>query len=259
MLSHLAYCYDVLIQSFFGVNQKYKNIGFVSIIFFLGLIAFYNLNYFLTVIHLFYFFMVLCWNHIKRIEKKDIEIFIYNYNIFQICLSGIMSAIGFYIFYQNITNPFMINNFEYDYVINKFLLLHAYSKIVDFVDTMILIVTNKPFTILHTYHHITIGLIWFLLYNTTLNSAYFGAFINSIVHTIMYSYYNYSKELIFMKQYITSIQLIQFGLCIFHSVYFMIYTEHYINYAYLQFCYHITMIILFGNFFYQNYVIKKIK
>ena len=91
----------------------------------------------------------------------------------------------------NFTNPLLLNNYEPNSLIQNFLLLHAFSKVLDFIDTIILIVTNKPFTFLHTYHHLTIGLVWFYVRNSNVNSVYFGALLNSIVHTLMYSYYNY--------------------------------------------------------------------
>lgn len=238
------------------IYTKYSYLFFPSLC---GLIALYDLQIFIYFIHVFYIGLIVCWNNISRIEKKQIETFITIYNNLQILLSGIMSIIGLYIFSTNLDNPLLLNNYEPNTIIQNFLLLHAFSKIFDFMDTIILIVTNKPFTILHTYHHITIGLVWFYVRNCNTNSVYFGAMLNSIVHILMYSYYNYSNLLKPFKSYITSIQLCQFVLCIIHAIIFYLYSsEKYIYYAYFQILYQVSMIILFSNFYYNTYLIKKI-
>ena len=221
-------------------------------------IALYDLQIFIYCVHIFYIGLIICWNNISKIEKKQIEIFIKIYNNLQILLSGIMSILGFYIFINNLKNPLLLHNYESNNLIRNFLLLHAFSKILDFIDTIILIIINKPFTILHTYHHLTIGLIWFYIRDKNINSVYVSALLNSIVHTIMYSYYNYSNVLKPLKKYITYIQLLQFVLSIIHAMIFYLYSsDEYIGYAYFQIFYHISMIILFSNFYYNTYVCKE--
>ncbi len=139
--------------------------------------------------------------------------------------------------------------------------MHAFSKVVDFIDTAILIVSGKQLSFLHTYHHSSIGLIWFYLYNENVNSAYFGAMLNSIVHTIMYFYFNYSYNLRYIKSWITRMQIMQFIILIIHPTIFIYNTENrwYKKLACFQMLYQFSMIILFGNFYYKNYIFSKQK
>ena len=238
-----------------------ENIDFISRFYFIGLISFlllvcyYHLNLFIGVVHLFYFGMIILLKHMSTLKKIHIQSFIFYYNWFQVLLSAIMSIYGYGIINFNKDNPLLLNDFDENIYIKNFILLHAFSKVIDFIDTAILIVSGKKPSFLHTYHHFSIGLIWFYLYNENINSAYFGAMINSIVHTVMYFYYNYSDKLKYIKSWITKMQLTQFIILIIHPILFIYTTENewYKKLAFFQILYQLSMIILFGNVYYKNY------
>jgi hypothetical protein len=248
-----------------GTKENINSISrfyFVGLICFLLLLFYFHLNIFVGVVHLFYFGMIIVSKHISTLKKMHVQSFIFYYNWFQVLLSAIMSIYGIAIL-TTIDNPLFlnvrsetlmeVNNCVY---IKNFILLHVFSKVVDFIDTAILIVRGKQLSFLHTYHHLSIGLIWFYLYNENMNIAYVGATVNSIVHTVMYFYYNYSEKLKYIKSWITRMQLTQFVILIIHPVVF-IYTsedEQYKKLAFIQILYQISMIILFGNFYYKNYI-----
>jgi 1-acyl-sn-glycerol-3-phosphate acyltransferase len=242
-----------------------ENINAVSPIYFVGvisifsLLSYFHLNLFIGVIHVLYIGMVTVSKHISTLKKEHIQSFIFYYNWFQVLLSLTMSIYGITIF--NVDNPLLLNNFNENSYIRNFILLHAFSKVVDFIDTAILIVSGKQLSFLHTYHHASIGLIWFYLYNENVNSAYFGAMLNSIVHTIMYFYFNYSHKLKYIKSWITRIQIMQFIILIIHPIIFIYNTENwwYKKLAFFQMLYQFSMIVLFGNFYYRNYIFSKEK
>ena len=236
-------------ESIYSISRFY----FIGLISFLLLVSYYHLDLFICVVHLFYFGMVVLSKHIITLKKVHIQSFIFYYNWFQVLLSVIMSIYGVSIF--NKDNPLLLNDFNENIYIKNFILLHAFSKVIDFIDTAILIVSEKQLSFLHTYHHFSIGLIWFYLYNENINSAYFGAMINSIVHTVMYFYYNYSDKLKYIKSWITKMQLIQFIILIIHPILFIYTTENewYKKLAFFQILYQLSMVILFCNFYYKNY------
>ena len=238
--------------------QGCSQIYFVGAISILSVVSYMNLNLFIGLVHVLYAGMIIVSKHISTLKKEHIQSFIFYYNWFQVLLSLYMSVYGLTIF--NMDNPLLLNNFDENIYIKNFILLHAFSKVVDFMDTAILITSGKPLSILHTYHHSSIGLIWFYLYNENINSAYFGAMLNSIVHTIMYFYFNYSDKLKSIKSWITRIQLTQFIVLIIHPIIFIYNTENkwYNKLALCQIAYQMSMIVLFCNFYYKNYISAKL-
>ena len=236
--------------------SRFYSIGLFGV---LSLLSYFHLNLFIGVIHVLYVGMVMASKHISTLKKEHIQSFIFYYNWFQVLLSLTMSIYGITIF--NIDNPLLLNDFNENVYIRNFILLHAFSKVVDFIDTAILIVSGKQLSFLHTYHHSSIGLIWFYLYNENVNSVYFGAMLNSIVHTVMYFYFNYSHKLRYIKSWITRMQIMQFIILIIHPIIFIYNTENvwYKKLAFFQMLYQFSMIILFGNFYYKNYIFSKQK
>ena len=242
-----------------------ENIKFISRLYFIGLISFlsllsyFYLNLFIGIVHLFYFGMIIISKNISTLNKVHIQSFIFYYNWFQVLLSLTMSIYGISIF--NKDNPLLLNDFDENIYIKNFILLHAFSKVIDFIDTAILIVSGKQLSFLHTYHHLSIVLIWFYVYNENINSVYFGAMVNSIVNTVMYFYFNYSHKLRCIKSWITRMQITQFIILIIHPIIFIYNTENvwYKKLAYFQMLYQMSIIILFGNFYYKNYIYSKQK
>lgn len=183
-----------------------------------------------------------------------------------------LSQVGFnmYIVYgllglPKFPNIFGINS-SYSSTLEHFVYLHYLSKYLDFLDTFFIILRKKEgqLSFLHVYHHATIGMIWGgLLYVGHGNgTAAFGCLINSVIHTIMYSHYfwtalGYKNP---YKKLITQAQLTQFYLCILHSVCVLMYETVYPpKIAWVQYIYHIQMIVLFMNFYSKSYVRKALQ
>ncbi|EGD83301.1 transferase [Salpingoeca rosetta] len=140
-------------------------------------------------------------------------------------------------------------------------LVHYLSKFLDFFDTIFIALRKKDrqMSFLHVYHHATIGPIWGLLLYLGYGgaTACFGACINSFTHVLMYTHYFVSALGIRhpFKPLITSWQIFQFYSCIAHAVLCISPLETvYPKYlAYVQFAYHLTMIVLFTSFFKKTY------
>jgi len=106
--------------------------------------------------------------------------------------------------------------------------VHICMKVVDFCDTFIIIATHSwhRLSILHLFHHGTIGMVWLAVANGWQerqgNIFAFGVFANSVVHVFMYTHYALAVYGIPnpMKRVLTAVQCTQFILIIFHGVVF---------------------------------------
>ena len=119
------------------------------------------------------------------------------------------------------------------------------------------IVTGKKWTqlsFLHVYHHSTIGVVWGILLasGNGNGTARYGALINSVTHVFMYTHYLWTsfKFKNPFKALLTKWQIAQFYSCFLHAVLvlsgvFVVETKIDKELAWLQFCYHITMVYLF--------------
>jgi len=191
----------------------------------------------------------------------NLGIFPIFYNSFQVILSLYMSWGIFGP--KGIKNIFFGLNDEHTFHLEYFIWVHYWSKIVDFIDTIVIVLkkSDRQFTMLHIYHHASIILIWGLLlhYNVGNGTTAFGAGLNSIIHAIMYTHYlistlGYQNPL---KKYITTAQLVQFALCVMHSVLVGLYERSNVQpWWILQFVYQLSMLYLFMGFFTDNYAMK---
>lgn len=144
-----------------------------------------------------------------------------------------------------------------------FVLVHFWSKILDFCDTIFIILRKKwnQLNFLHVYHHASIIYVWaWLLMRGVANSTVvWGAWINSIIHCLMYSHYfirsiGLPNPLSFL---LTQAQIGQFWLCIVHASLNIYLASEYSVEAGVQVAYHISMITLFSAFYKKKYKGKK--
>jgi len=176
------------------------------------------------------------------------------YNVVQIvtCLYmtiGLAPTVGF-------PNVFGIDS-EFTAAGEWFTLVHYLSKFLDWFDTFFIIAkgnAKKQLSFLHVYHHSTIGLMWAICLTTGNGNGTvrYGALINSVTHVFMYSHYlwtSFGRKNPF-KALLTKWQITQFYSCFVHAV--LVLTGVWIKetrvaseLAWLQFCYHITMVYLF--------------
>jgi len=191
-------------------------------------------------------------------EKYTLAGFMRLYNAAQVVLCAYM-IYGFARESFAFPNVFGINS-DFTAGTEWFVFVHYASKYLDFFDTWIMILKKnyRQLSFLHVYHHASILLVWGGLLNLGQGNgtAYFGAAINSVIHLIMYSHYLYTSFGLVnpFKKFITQAQLIQFGLCLLHAVLAVAFEEKLnARLAWVQFAYHISMLVLFLNFYEKTY------
>ena len=218
---------------------------------------------FMSIITMGYFSMIyILTKYMKYREPYSLKYAMLIYNNTQIILNiymiyGLIPVISFPNIY-GINIPYTSN-------LRYFVYVHYLSKYFDYFDTLFIILRGKEkqqLSLLHVYHHSTIGIIWGgLLYcghgNGTVS---FGCFINSVIHLFMYSHYLYTSLGYNnpFKKYITRAQLLQFFLCLIHSlVVLAIDNSVPKKYAIIELVYQTSMIILFSKFYYKSYTLLK--
>lgn len=117
-------------------------------------------------------------------------------------------------------------NFQ-DPAIHRLIWVYYMSKMLDWADTLFIILGNKPrqFTVLHIYHHASV---WFFNWlNLVINfdaEIFIAVGFNAAIHVIMYTYYlismhmpkvkdertGKSKYSVWWKQHLTTLQMTQF-------------------------------------------------
>ena len=152
-------------------------------------------------------------------------------------------------------------NTPYQASIEFWIWVHYLSKIVDWMDTVWMLLRGKTeqVTFLHVYHHSTIQCVWgyLLLIGHANGTIAFGAVINSFVHVVMYAHYlmtSLNLQTPF-KKIVTSLQIGQFYLCLLHAVLVFTDWDGYVpsSLASLQVIYMISMVVLFSQFFRHTY------
>ena len=132
------------------------------------------------------------------------------------------------------------------------------SKYYEFFDTFLLYLNGKTPIFLQKYHHIGAVICWHLCSVYKVEGIWMATILNSFVHTIMYSYYLGCllkiNKVRFIKKYITSLQLCQL---IPQPVCLYLYNNDE-NYNILLFFtfYTVGLVMLFGRFYYLNYIKK---
>jgi len=152
---------------------------------------------------------------------------------------------------------YYFQNPQFDKVIYYFYL----SKYYEFFDTFLLYLHKKTPTILQKYHHIGAVICWHLTYNYKIDCVWIPSIVNSFIHMIMYSYYLGCilkiNQVRFIKQYITTLQLLQlfFSMILCNIYYVNIETFINVYIIWIVNIYNIGLLVLFGSFYYNNYII----
>ncbi|XP_060593274.1 elongation of very long chain fatty acids protein 2-like [Ruditapes philippinarum] len=143
---------------------------------------------------------------------------------------------------------------------------YAISKAIELLDTVLMILRKKDaqITFLHVFHHATMLNIWWWVPTFTPGGqTWFGSCLNCLVHVVMYSYYGLAvipslRDKLWWKKYITTFQLIQFVVTFSHTMQtYFTGCDFPMWGQYLLGGYMVVMLILFGNFYIQSYIVKK--
>ncbi|XP_073820672.1 very long chain fatty acid elongase 1-like [Musca autumnalis] len=195
------------------------------------------------------------------------------YNLGQVIFNtyAFIEVTKYYLFHKKYSWSCMPNDFtdfsEDTMQLRKLGYWYFLNKIADLVDTVFFVLTKKfsHVSLLHVYHHAT--MIWgsFIYINVLFaSSVSVIGYVNTLVHALMYFYYFLSSlkiglDLSKWKPRLTEFQLAQF-------VYYAIKLGSLlINnncelprlWLWVIFIENILMIMLFSNFYYRNYILKK--
>lgn len=149
-------------------------------------------------------------------------------------------------------------------------ILFIYSKLVEFGDTVFILLRKRPLIFLHYYHHLETCFVSFLAmaYRPLATARYFIT-INYSVHTLMYSYYAISPmvkppKLIAMT--ITTLQTLQMFVCLAFTLGALFMNSSCTTYGlpqgmagtnqttlYVMLATYLIYSVMFSNYFYQSY------
>lgn len=210
-------------------------------------------------------------DYMKDKKPMNLKYIMLAYNLFQTLFNAYIIAYIFspgaltYLFQHSCTplpreqNPYLwmqLNEAAWYYYI---------SKIADLLDTVFFVLRKKHrhISFLHLYHHtVMVYFCWgYLRYFKGEQGVFQGA-LNALVHVVMYSYYFLAalgpeiQKYLWWKKYITTFQLVQFVLVCIYAVSLVIFNcqmPRIITYNFVV--QSIIFCILFGNFYYQTYIV----
>ena len=144
--------------------------------------------------------------------------------------------------------------------------LFAFSKIIELGDTLFVVLRKTPLSFLHWYHHLTVMLYCWCLFELKPAPANWFISLNYLVHTIMYTYYAFKASGCvipsYVAQVITVLQLSQFlvgiGITLLAYSNRMAGVKCFLDDKSLYFALGMygSYFVLFLNFFYNRYLKK---
>lgn len=109
--------------------------------------------------------------------------------IFSLCATFRITSTLFHQFHRSHDSRTFICFNDYDRVSGFWASLFLYSKVLEFGDTVFLILKKKEIPFLHWYHHTTVFLFcWIGFVTKSSFAAHFGS-VNVAVHSLMYTYF----------------------------------------------------------------------
>ena len=144
--------------------------------------------------------------------------------------------------------------------------LFVISKVLEFGDTLFIVLRKQPLIFLHWYHHSTVLVLsWYMYAYFQAPARWFGC-INALVHSFMYSYYFLRALRVrmprFVSVFVTSIQIAQmaFGIYVNLTAKWVLDRGDECHVTYENVIYSLLMyasyFILFGHFFLTTYTLK---
>ncbi|XP_016075365.1 PREDICTED: elongation of very long chain fatty acids protein 3 [Miniopterus natalensis] len=146
--------------------------------------------------------------------------------------------------------------------------LFLLSKIIELGDTVFIILRKQPLIFVHWYHHSTVLVFTSFGYKNKIAAGGWFMTMNYGVHALMYTYYTLKaakvKPPMWYPRLITSLQILQMFMGVTVIILAFIWRqEQGCNTTVEQFFWslmmYMTYFILFANFFYQAYIMPKVK
>ncbi len=217
-------------------------------------------------------YLILVWSGKKWMDKRPpfgLRLPLLVWNVFL----AVFSTIGAVIEVPSLVNNVRENGLDYTLcnsetekvpLLALFALLFVFSKVIEFGDTLFVVLRKTPLNFLHWYHHVTVCL--FSWHSLAIRSApaHWYCAMNYAVHSIMYSYYIVKSSGIRMPsvvaQSVTLLQLIQFvaGFGVVLRSFWLYSSGVPCNTNSLNCIIGIVIyssyLVLFGDFFYHRYI-----
>ncbi|KOX73201.1 Elongation of very long chain fatty acids protein 6, partial [Melipona quadrifasciata] len=141
-------------------------------------------------------------------------------------------------------------------------------KLIEFGDTVFIVLRKQPLIFLHWYHHITVFLCTWHSFGETIGFGSWFSLVNTFIHSYMYSYYALKAMQVRIPKWIsimlTVLQIVQmfWGMVITTSAYYYVHiaqiqcnvTTSNLKFSALMY---LSYLILFVNFFAQSYLSNK--
>ena len=157
-----------------------------------------------------------------------------------------------------------------------------WSKYYEYLDTVFLVLRKKQLIFLHVIHHAVVAPLFWMFFEVAFTFHWLQALTNMFVHFFMYYYYMYSAlpkgvqnilPPVGWKKHLTTMQIVQFISDLAVTTYILMYiprctarfddvlNTHPEGMMVIMFGYFIgfLFLVLFMNFFYQTYIVKKPK
>eukprot|EP01098_Paradermamoeba_levis_P005219 TRINITY_DN2215_c0_g1_i2.p1 TRINITY_DN2215_c0_g1~~TRINITY_DN2215_c0_g1_i2.p1 ORF type:complete len:261 (+),score=70.82 TRINITY_DN2215_c0_g1_i2:119-901(+) len=232
--------------------------------------SYFSWNFMLKVFGFYFLMVVVLQKYMAPRKRWEVKGMTQVYNLIQIVLCSYMTYGLAYTPIKHLleadysrTSPLeiLVNCFAnpvHSAHVEKFMMIHYFSKILDFVDTFVILVKkdSRRLSALHLFHHSTIFLVWG--WNgqqnaLSIESVAFGALYNSFIHVLMYSHYLVTSFGISnpFKKVVTQMQIFQFYVQFSHAAFVMYMDAHPLGW--LQFLYTLIMIAMFSHFYQTTY------
>jgi hypothetical protein len=133
--------------------------------------------------------------------------------------------------------------------------LFYWSKFIELIDTVILVLKDKPLGFLHVFHHCTTASV---SYVSRLQPLWMGTWTNGFVHVFMYAHF--ARPVHFIRRFLTTVQIVQFIFILAtYNYWWWFYTDLPVSQTlWADFCYAVYL-VFFCQFFYENYISPKDK
>ncbi|AWP04603.1 Elongation of very long chain fatty acids protein [Scophthalmus maximus] len=225
---------------------------------------------------IFLCYLVIIWAGPKLMAKRqpvNLRPVLVAYNFAMVCLSAYMfyefTASSWLARYSLLCQPVDYGDSPLALRMAKVCWWFYFSKVIELSDTIFFILRKKngQLTFLHVYHHATMIFNWWAgVKYVAGGQSFLIGLINSLVHIVMYVYYGLAAlgpsvtKYLWWKRHLTSLQLLQFFIVTIHTGHNLFADCDFpdsMNVVVLA--YSLSLIALFGNFFYHSYLAKKKK
>ncbi|ELK05009.1 elongation of very long chain fatty acids protein 3 [Pteropus alecto] len=175
---------------------------------------------------------------------------------------------GMLVHRRGLKDTMCFSSFTTDPVVRFWSSVFVLSKIIEFGDTAFIILRKRPLIFVHWYHHSTVLVFSSIAFKYKINAGGWFMTLNFGVHSIMYTYYALKAAKVklswWFPRLITTLQILQMfiGVTVISLSYIWRQEQGChttMDLFFWSFLIYISYLILFSIFFYQAYIMPKVK